>query len=343
MRWQIQSSTAVVVTLTFGLLVWGGHPSEAWAQAPVNIDPLPSWNAGPAKAAILDFVAQATKAGSPGFVPTAERIAVFDNDGTLWPEYPVPFELAFTFDAAKVRMANRPELKDQPAYQALAAGDVARLTADHLKLVRQLLVDTHTGQTTDEFQQSASNWIATARHPRFNRLYKDCTYLPMQEVLRYLRASGYRTYLVSGGVADFMRAWAWPVYGIPPEQVIGTVFKTRYGLQGDKPVLTILPELAFLDDKGGKPVGIQAFIGQRPVMCFGNSDGDHEMLQWTTIGRRPSFGLIVHHTDAVREYAYDAKPQGSGQLIKALAAAPQRGWTVVNMQQDWNILFTPQK
>ena len=333
----------LTAALILCLCCWTCCPQELSAQDSAQVDPLPSWNDGDAKAAILEFVNRTTKSGSTSLVPLEERVAVFDNDGTLWPENPVPFELAFTFDMAKARLEKKPELKHEPAYQALVAGDVAKLTEDNLKLLRQLIVDTHSGQTTEEFHQAVTEWIATARHPRFKRRYRDCTYLPMQEVLAYLRANGYRTHIVSGGSANFMRPWAEQVYGIPPGQVIGTVFKTKYELKDDKPTLTILPELALVDDKAGKPVGINAFIGQRPVMCFGNSDGDHQMLQWTTIGRKPSFGLIVHHTDAAREYAYDSMPKSSGKLVEALVAAPQRGWVVVDMQKDWKVLFTPEK
>ena len=336
---------AALVAVVFALGFYGSVPAPltARAQKVEKIDPLPSWNEGAAKTAILDFVARTTKEGSPDFVPAPERIAVFDNDGTLWPENPLPFELAFTFDAAKARVAKKPELKDAPAYKALAEGDISALAADHHKLLMQLALDTHAGMTTDEFHKSVADWIATAKHPRYKRLYADCTFLPMQEALKLLRANGYKTFIVSGGTVEFMRVWAEKVYGIPPEQVVGTTFKTKYALVDDKPALTILPEIALIDDKAGKPVGIQQFIGRRPVMCFGNSDGDHEMLQWTTVGRKPSFGLIVHHTDGDREYAYDAKPKSSGKLVEALEAAPKRGWTVVDMKKDWKQVFTSEK
>ncbi|MGE3407351.1 MAG: HAD family hydrolase [Pirellulales bacterium] len=312
-------------------------------QQAVEADPLPSWNAGTTKKAILDFVARTTRPGSPDHIPIDGRIAVFDNDGTLWPENPMPFEVAFSLDQAKKLLAERSELKEQPAYKAVAAGDVTALTADHLKLLRQIVVDTHSGQTAGEFSHAVKDWFSTARHPRFKRPYADCTYLPMQEVLSYLRANGYKTYIVSGGSADFMRVFAEKTYGIPPEQVIGTVFKTKYELVGDKPTITILPELAHFDDKAGKPVAIYHFIGRQPVMCFGNSDGDHEMLQYTTIGEARRFGLLVHHTDEKREYAYDSHPKSSGKLVEALAAAKERGWIVVNMQADWKQVFTPAK
>ncbi len=265
---------------------------------------------------------------------------MFDNDGTLWPENPLPFELAFTFDVAKARIKQKPELAETPAYKALVEHDIAGLTDNKMKLLIQLVADTHTGQTTEQFDKAVADWIATAKHPKFDRLYSECTFLPMQEVLNLLRAHGYTPYIVSGGGADFMRVWAMKVYGIPPENIVGTVFKTKYELQNDVPTITILPELALNDDKAGKPIAIHSFIGRRPVMCFGNSDGDHEMLQWTTIGRKPTFGLIVHHTDAEREYAYDAKPKSSGKLIEALAVAPKRGWAVVDMKKDWKVVFS---
>jgi phosphoglycolate phosphatase-like HAD superfamily hydrolase len=331
------------ITIVAAILVQALVALNLGSVASAQSDPLPSWNDGAARSAILDFVERTTKKGSPDFLPAGKRIAVFDNDGTLWPENPMPFEVAFTLDAANARLAKHPELKESPAYQALTKGDVATLTADHFKLLRQLIVETHTGQTTDEFNASVKEWIANARHPRFDRRYADCNYLPMQEVLKLLRANGYKTFIVSGGTADFMRPWTEAVYGIPPEQVVGTVFKTKYELKDDKPLLVVQPELALVDDKSGKPVGIHQFIGQRPVMCFGNSDGDHEMLQWTTIGRPQSFGLIVHHTDAEREYAYDEHPKSSGRLVEALRVAPKRGWVVVDMKRDWKRIFATEK
>ncbi|HEY4261218.1 MAG TPA: HAD family hydrolase [Schlesneria sp.] len=315
----------------------------AWGQVPVKPDSLPSWNDGNAKAAILNFVQRTTTEGSPDFVAPADRITVFDNDGTLWPENPMPFEVAFALDTARDRMTKKPELKNSPAYQALASGDLAALTDNHLEKLLQLVLDTHAGQTTEEFNKSVAEWIATAKHPRLNRRYSECTYQPMQEMLKLLRANGFKTYIVSGGSQDFMRVWAEKVYGVPPEQIIGTVFKTKYELKDEKPTLTILPEIALNDDKAGKPVAIHHVIGKTPVICFGNSDGDHQMLQYTTIGRKPSFGLIVHHTDAEREYAYDAHPKSSGKLVEALKAAPERGWVVVDMKQDWKKVFAAEK
>jgi hypothetical protein len=251
--------------------------------------------------------------------------------------------VAFSFDAARAMLAEKPELKEKPAFKALAENNLAALVDDHHRGLVELIAATHAGQTAEHFEKAVAGWIATAEHPRYKRKYAELAYQPMLEVLAHLRASGFKTFIVSGGTAAFMRVWADKVYGIPPEQVVGTMFKTKYELKDDKPTLTILPEVFLIDDKAGKPVGIYQVIGRRPVACFGNSDGDQAMLEWTTIGRTPSFGLIVHHTDADREYAYDAHPKSSGKLVTALAAAPKRGWTVVDMKADWKTLFAPAK
>jgi phosphoglycolate phosphatase-like HAD superfamily hydrolase len=309
----------------------------AWAQP----DPLPSWNEGAAKRAIIDFVSRVTKAGSAEFVPPPERIAVFDNDGTLWPEDPVPFQLAYALDTMAQLVDKRPDLRHDPMVQAALKGDFAELLAGphHDGLLRVLAI-THTGMTTDEFKVQVESWLVTARHPRFQRRYDQLTYQPMQEVLRFLRENGFKTFIVSGGGADFMRVWSERVYGIPPEQVVGSTGRTRYELRPDGPVLLKTLDFLFVDDKAGKPSGIHEFIGRRPIACFGNSDGDKAMLEYTTIKNpRASFGLIVHHTDAEREYAYDANPKSSGKLVEALKDAPQRGWIVVDMKQDWNRIF----
>jgi phosphoserine phosphatase len=307
----------------------------------MQANPLPSWYAGQARSALLDFVARVTSAGSAEFVPAPERIAVFDNDGTLWPENPMPFQVAFALDEVKRRAPSEPALASDPMVQAALAGDVARLLggAHHDGLLR-ILGLTHAGMTTDEFDARVSAWMVTARHPRFGRAYDRLTYQPMQEVLGYLRAHGFKTYIVSGGGADFMRAWSERVYGIPPEQVVGSTARTTFEIRDGRAVLVKTADHVFVDDKEGKPVGIHHFIGRRPIACFGNSDGDHAMLRYTTLGNpRPSFGLIVHHTDAEREYAYDASPKSSGRLVEALAEAPARGWTVVDMKADWAHVF----
>jgi hypothetical protein len=304
-------------------------------------DPLPSWHDRAAKRSIVEFVQRTTDTRSPNHVPAAERMAVFDNDGTLWPECPLPFQAAFAVDRLRQRVEAEPGLRDDPMVKALFAGDLATLMAGerHAGLLRVVGL-THAGMTVEEFGRSVENWLTAAKHPRFDRRYDQLTYRPMQELLVFLRAHGFKTWVVSGGGADFMRVWTERVYGIPPEQVVGSTARSRFELRADGPVLVKTLEHLFVDDKAGKPVGIQQFIGRRPIACFGNSDGDLAMLQYTTIGNpRPSLGVIIHHTDADREYAYDAKPRGSGRLVEALAEAPQRGWTVVDMRQDWARVF----
>ncbi|MBX7105704.1 MAG: haloacid dehalogenase-like hydrolase [Gemmataceae bacterium] len=311
------------------------------AQAPSTTDPLPSWNEGPSKSAILDFVSKTTTPGSPQFVPVPERVAVFDNDGTLWPENPLPFQLAFVVDELKRRAPNEPQLAADPMVQAALAGDLAKLLeGPHHDGLMRIIGLTHAGMTTDEFRTRVEAWLVTARHPRFGKPYDQLTYQPMQELLRHLRANGFKTFIVSGGGADFMRVWAERVYGIPPEQVVGSTAVTKFEFRDNGPVLVKTLDHIFVDDKVGKPVGIHQFIGRRPIAAFGNSDGDHAMLQYTTIGNpRPGFGLIVHHTDAEREYAYDAHPKSTGKLVEALKDAPARGWIVVDMKKDWKTVF----
>lgn len=307
----------------------------------VSSDPLPSWNAGAAKQAILDYVRLVTDEASPDHVPQLERVAVFDNDGTLWPEYPVPFQAAFAADRLRARVAVEPNLADDPMVKAFLAGDLAPLMAgDRHDGLLHVIGLTHAGLTVEEFQAAVAAWIEAAEHPRFNRRYDQLTYQPMQEVLAFLRANGFKTWIVSGGGADFMRVWSERVYGIPPEQVIGTTGRTRFELRDDGPALVKTLDHLFVDDKAGKPAAIHHFLGRRPIACFGNSDGDLAMLQYTTVGNpRPTLGVIVHHTDAEREYAYDAHPKGTGRLVEALAEAPRRGWTVVDMTRDWSEVF----
>ena len=314
--------------------------SAGYAQAG---DPLPSWNEGKAKAAILDFVAKVTAPGTPGFVPEEERIAVFDNDGTLWPENPVPFQLAYAIDEVKRRAAQDAAIADDPMVKALLAGDFATLLAGprHEGLLR-IIALTHAGMTVDEFRQTVADWMRTAKHPRFGVGYDQLTYQPMQEVLALLRANGFRTFIVSGGGADFMRVWSERVYGIPPAQVVGSTARVQYQLRHSGPVLVKTMDNLEVDDKAGKPAGIHEFIGARPILAFGNSDGDKEMLEYVTIANPlPSLGVIVHHTDAVREYQYDVNPNSSGTLVEALKDAPQRGWIVVSMKDDWKTVFAP--
>jgi len=304
-------------------------------------DPLPSWNDGAARAALISFVERTTNESSPDFVPAPERIAVFDNDGCLWPENPIPFQLAFAVDETKRLVSEKPALKDDPMVAALLAGDTATLLAgpNHEGLLR-IIALTHAGMTTDEFSARVNDWIRTAKHPKFDRPYDQLTYQPMQEVLRYLRANGFKTFIVSGGGADFMRAWSERVYDIPPEQVVGSTGRVTYELRDTGPVLVKTLDYLFVDDKAGKPAGIHQFIGRRPIIAFGNSDGDKQMLEYTTIDNpKPSLGMLIHHTDGVREYQYDVNPKSSGTLVEALKEAPQRGWTVVSMKDDWKQIF----
>ena len=305
-------------------------------------DPLPSWNSGPAKQAILDFVAKVTDPDSKGFVPASQRLAVFDNDGTLWPENPMPFQLSFALDELKRRLPDEPAWKDDPMVQAALAGDLPTLLADHYKGLFHIIDLTGSGMTTEEFADRVRAWFANAKHPRFDRPYDQLAYQPMLEVLEFLRANGFTTCIVSGGGADFMRVFAERVYGIPPEQVIGSNTRTVFALRDSGPVLVKTMKDLFINDKSGKPVAIHQFLGRRPIACFGNSDGDKAMLEYTTINNpHPSFGLIVHHTDADREYAYDSSPKSSGKLVEALADAPKRGWIVVDMKTDWKKIFAP--
>ncbi len=308
------------------------------ANAAFAADPLPSWNEGQAKRTIVDFVQRATKIGGADFVSGPERIAVFDNDGTLWIEKPMYVQLAFALDRVKALAPTHPEWKENQPFKAALEGDLKTVAAGGEHALLELVMATHAGMTTDAFAQVVKDWLATAKHPRFNRAYTELVYQPMLEVLIYLRANGFKTYIVSGGGIEFMRPWTEKVYGIPPEQVIGSSIKTRFELIDGKPVLVRLPEINFIDDKAGKPVGIHMHIGRRPIAAFGNSDGDLQMLQWTTSGSGARFGLIVHHTDAEREYAYD-RQSSLGRLDKALDEAKRHGWTVVDMMKDWKVIF----
>ena len=304
---------------------------------PLAAQPLASWNDGPAKAAIVRFVTDVTTRGTERFVDPDDRIGVFDNDGTLWPEQPIPFQLVFALDRVKALAPQHPEWKDREPYKSLLEGDLRSALAGGEKAVAELMAVTHSGMTTEEFAAYVRAWIATARHPRFGRLYTELAYRPMLELLAYLRDSGFTTYIVSGGGIEFMRAWARDVYGVPPERVIGSQGKVEFEMRGDVPVLVKRPQIDLLDDAAGKPVGIHKHIGRRPIAAFGNSDGDLQMLQWATAGPGARFGLIVHHTDGEREWAYDRAPPIV--LDKALSAAEARGWTVVDMKRDWNRVY----
>lgn len=302
-------------------------------------DPLPSWNNGPAKQSILTFVEKVSKPGSPDFVPVPERIAVFDNDGTLWCEKPVPVQLYFALDRVKALAPQHPEWKDKEPFVSLLKGDLKTAAAGGEHALVELMMATHTGNTTEEFEQIVKDWIATAKHPQTGKRFLEMTYQPMLEVLTYLRANGFKNFVVSGGGIEFMRPWMEEAYGIPPEQVIGSSVKTTFELRDGKPAIVRLPELNFNDDKGGKPVGINQHIGRRPIAAFGNSDGDLQMLQYTGAGGGTRFCLYVHHDDAAREYAYD-RTDHLAKLDKGLDDAAAKGWTVVSMKNDWKTVFT---
>jgi hypothetical protein len=301
-------------------------------------DPLPAWNDGAAKQAIVDFVAKVTREGSPDFVQPAERIATFDNDGTLWAEQPLYFQLLFALDRVRVLAPMHPEWKGKEPFASLLRGDVKAALAGGEKAIAEIVMVTHAGMTTEEFEKIVNDWIATAKHPITKRPLTEMVYQPMLELLAYLRANGFKTFIVSGGGIDFMRPWTEKVYGIPPEQVVGSSGKTKFEMRDGKPVLVKLPEINFIDDKSGKPIGINSHIGRRPIAAFGNSDGDLQMLQWTAAGPGQRYCLFVHHDDAKREFAYDRKSH-IGQLDKGLDEAEARGWTVVSMKNDWNTIF----
>jgi hypothetical protein len=306
-----------------------------WAQD----DPLPSWNDGAAKTAILAFVADVTTEGADTFVPVADRIAVFDNDGTLWAEQPVYFQFLFALDRARALAADDPAWAATPVLQAAAAGDVKALMEGGEEALIEVVSATHSGLTVEAFTAEAAEWIATAKHPTTGMRYTGMTYQPMVELLDHLRENGFQTWIVSGGGVDFMRAFSDEAYGIPTQQVIGSLGKASFQMVDGQPQVMKDPGIAFIDDKGGKPVGIERAIGRRPVFVAGNSDGDMAMLQWATAGEGPRFGMIVHHTDAAREWAYD-RDSHIGRLNAALDAAPEAGWLVVDMAQDWAKVWT---
>jgi hypothetical protein len=312
--------------------------SLAWASTFAQAaDALPSWNNGKTKQSIVTFVNRVTTPGTD-FVPPAERIATFDNDGTLWAEQPMYFQAFFIFDRIKALAPQHPEWKTQEPFASVLRGDMKSALAGGEHALLEMVMATHAGMTTEEFEQIVKDWLATEKHPVTKRPYTEMVYQPMLELLAYLRANGFKTFIVSGGGIEFMRLWAEKVYGIPPEQVVGSSIKTKFELRDGKPVLVRLPEINFIDDKEGKPVGIHQHIGRRPIAAFGNSDGDLQMLQWTMAGKGARFAMIVHHTDAGREWAYDRKSH-IGKLDKALDEANAKGWTVVDMKQAWEKIF----
>jgi phosphoglycolate phosphatase-like HAD superfamily hydrolase len=308
------------------------------SAALVQAEPLPSWNDGAAKTASVNLVVNTTTPDSAAYVPPAERIAVFDNDGTLWAEQPIYFQLAFALDRVKALAPQHPEWQTQEPFASLLKGDLKTALSGGERAVAGILAATHTGLTTDEFNTVVLDWIRTARHPVTGRAYTAMVYQPMLDLLAYLRANGYKTFIVSGGGVEFMRAFTESVYGIPPEQVVGSSGKLEYKIRNGRPVLLKLTEVSIIDDKAGKPVGIQQHIGRRPVLAFGNSDGDFEMLEWTTSAPGARLGLFVHHDDADREWAYD-RESSIGQLARGLDEASNRGWIVVSMQDDWKQVY----
>jgi phosphoserine phosphatase len=322
------------------LVLIAACPLATLAQS-AKADPLPSWNDGPSKKALLDFVVRTTTDGSPDFVKIEDRIATFDNDGTLWVEQPIYTQVMFGFDRIKAMAPQHPEWKENEPFKSVLAGDMKGLEATGEKGLIEAMMTAHVGMTTDEFSKIVSDWIATAQHPRFKRPYTQCVYQPMLELLAFLRANAFETYIVSGGGVEFMRPWTQRVYGIPPQQVVGSSVKTKFEIRNGQPVLLRIPEINFIDDKEGKPIGINNFIGKKPIAAFGNSDGDQQMLEWTAAGKGPSLMLIVHHTDADREYAYDRQSK-IGSLDKALDEANAKGWIVVDMKRDWKTIFPAQ-
>jgi len=325
----LASAVAFAAGLAFG--------APAFAQT----DPLPSWNDGAAKEAIVSFVRATTTQGSPRFVPPAERVATFDNDGTLWAEQPLYFQLLFALDRVKALAPQHPEWKTKEPFASLLKGDVHKALEGGEKAIAEIVMVTHAGMTTVEFERIVKDWIATAKHPKTGRLYTEMVYQPMLELLAYLRANGFKTFIVSGGGIEFMRPWTERVYGIPPEQVVGSSIKTKYEMRDGKPVLVRLPAIDFIDDKAGKPVGINSHIGRRPIAAFGNSDGDRQMLEWTQGGGGARLMMLVHHDDAAREWAYGPKSKIGTFSDSLMAEARKQGWTVISMKNDWKTIFAP--
>jgi phosphoglycolate phosphatase-like HAD superfamily hydrolase len=309
------------------------------ANAAFAADPLPSWNDGQAKQSIIKFVNKVTTAGSQDFVSPPERIATFDNDGTLWSEQPMYFQLIFALDRVRALAPQHPEWQTQEPFASLLKGDLKGVMAGGEKVLLEIVMATHAGMTTEEFEKTVKDWLATARHPKTGKLYTEMVYQPMLELLTYLRANGFKTFIVSGGGIEFMRPWTEKVYGVPPEQVVGSSIKTKWEVRSGKPALVRLPEVNFIDDKTGKPVGINSHIGRRPIAAFGNSDGDQQMLEWTQAGNGARLMLLVHHDDARREWAYGPESKIGTFSDALMAEANQQGWTVVSMKNDWKKVF----
>jgi phosphoserine phosphatase len=326
----------ILHSLFLALFMLGVSPGIIHAQT----DPLPSWNEGATKKAIIDFVNRVTREGNMGYVPPDARIAAFDNDGTLWCEQPFYFQMAFAFDRIREMAPKHPEWKTKEPFKSLLQGDVKTAAKAGEKGLLEVVAATHSGMTTEQFEDSVKDWLATAKHPRFHRHYTDLIYQPMLEVMQYLRANGFKTFIVSGGGIDFMRPWTEKIYGIPPEQVVGSSGVVKFELKDGKPVLMKEAKVEFVDDGPGKPVGIHRFIGRRPIIAFGNSDGDLQMLQYVSAGDGARLVMYVHHDDAEREYAYDRKSQ-IGRLDKGLDEANAKGWPLISMKNDWKVVFPP--
>ena len=337
-RWSSTQAKCVVAIVLLSGSSCARAPDPVPSDSAPAVDPLPSWNDGVAKRSILDFVQRVTTQGGPDFVPPAERIATFDNDGTLWSEKPVPFQLLFAFDRVKAMAPERPDWRTKQPFASILKGDMAGVGASGEKGILSLVAATHTGMTTEDFSRSVEDWITTAKHPTTGLLYSEMVYQPMLEVLAYLRANGFKTFIVSGGGVEFMRPWAERVYGVPPEQVVGSAGKLKLEVRDGRQVLVKLAEIDLIDDKEGKPVGIQSRIGRRPIAAFGNSDGDLQMLQWATAGAGARFALFVHHDDAEREFAYD-RDDKLQQFSVGWDTAQARGWTVVSMKNDWKVVY----
>jgi phosphoglycolate phosphatase-like HAD superfamily hydrolase len=329
--------TAIVALSLAGCAAQSGTRAVPPAGSVSTADALPSWRDGAAKQKITTFVADVTREGSPSFVPPAERVAVFDNDGTLWSEQPLYFQLVFMLEQVKAAAPSHPEWKNNPAFKALVAKDYAALASQEKQLL-QLIAVANSGMSVDDYDKTLRAWLASAQHPKFKRPYTELVYQPQLELLGFLRANGFKTFIVSGGTIEFMRPWAEKVYGIPPEQVIGSSQVVEYDMRNGKPTLMRLPKLDFVDDGPGKPVGIYRNIGRKPILAFGNSDGDLQMLQYTAAGTGPHLALLVHHDDAVREFAYDRQSK-IGKLDKAWDEAVTDGWTVVSMKDDWQTIY----
>ncbi|KAA6474628.1 haloacid dehalogenase-like hydrolase [Agrobacterium sp. ICMP 7243] len=334
MKNALQASDTILASLLVALvLLIASAVSPAFAQ-----EALSSWNDTPAKTRIVDFVKATTTEGGEGYVAPEDRIAVFDNDGTLWSEQPIYFQFAFMLDRVKTLAPQHPEWKAKEPFKSILAGDPVGVMKSGERGIVDLAVTTHAGMTTDQFSKIVADWFASARHPKTGKPYDEMTFVPMRELLDYLRSNGFKTYIVSGGGVEFMRPMTEKMYGIPPEQVVGSTITTEYAIVGDVPVLKRLPKIDFVDDGKGKPAGINKFIGRKPIFVAGNSDGDYEMLRWVTAAKGPGFAMIVHHTDADREVAYDRK-SAIGKLDKALDEAERRNWLVVDMKTDWKKIF----